>query len=77
MFPDFNRSSVQEFLIHRERFVEPLHGLNETDLIPSIKTPVESLYLATTAQIYPALTNGESVSHHARQVAEMIIQESQ
>lgn len=73
MFPDFDTSSVRYFLIHRERYVEPLHGLNETDSIPPIKTPVESLFLATTLQIYPALTNGESVSRHARESAEVVL----
>jgi hypothetical protein len=57
--------------------VEPLHGLNATHLIPEIKTPVENLYLATTAQIYPALTNGESVSRHASETAQIILKDSQ
>ncbi len=74
MFPNFKREQVRYFLVHREKFVEPLHGLNETDNIPPIKTPVEGLYLATTAQIYPALTNGESVSRHALDAAQMILQ---
>lgn len=73
MFPDFDTKSIQYFLIHRERFVEPLHKLNETDAIPEIKTPIQNLFLATTAQIYPALTNGESVSHHAREAAEIVL----
>jgi len=72
MFPDFDPKSVQYFLVNRERYVEPLHLLNSTHLIPSIETPVRNLYLATTAQIYPALTNGESVSRHARQAAEVV-----
>jgi protoporphyrinogen oxidase len=72
MFPDFDLSSVKHFLINRERYVEPLHPLNGTDLIPTIETPVANLYLATTAQIYPALTNGESVSRHAREAAEIV-----
>jgi len=70
MFPQFDRSWVRYFLIHRERYVEPLHRLNETDTIPSVTTPISNLYLANTAQIYPALTNGESVSRHARSVVE-------
>jgi protoporphyrinogen oxidase len=69
MFPQFDRSWVRYFLIHRERYVEPLHRLNETAVIPNLKTPVANLYLANTAQIYPALTNGESVSRHAQAVA--------
>jgi hypothetical protein len=74
MFPDFDESAIQEFQVHRERYVEPLHGLNEWHKIPPIKTPIDHLYLVTTAQIYPALTNGESVSRHAWQAAAMITQ---
>jgi len=76
MFPDFDVSSIRYFLIHRERFVEPLHGLNETDLVPAVKTPIGNLFLATTAQIYPALTNGESVSRQARHSAEDVLGDS-
>lgn len=72
MFPQFDQSTIRYFLVHRERYVEPLHGLNQTHLIPSVKTPVKNLFLSTTAQIYPALTNGESVSRHARTSAELI-----
>jgi protoporphyrinogen oxidase len=75
MFPDFDEACVQYFLIHRERFVEPLHKINETDSVPEVKTPIENLYLATTAQIYPALTNGESVSRHAREASEIVLGE--
>jgi protoporphyrinogen oxidase len=73
MFPGFDQSTIKYFLVNRERYVEPLHGLNQTHLIPEVKTPVKDLYLSTTAQIYPALTNGESVSKHARDSAEIII----
>ncbi len=74
MFPNFDRSWIRYFLVHREAYVEPLHRLNATHLIPSVKTPIENLYLATTAQIYPALTNGESVSRHAREAAQVVLE---
>jgi protoporphyrinogen oxidase len=73
MFPDFQESWVRYFLIHRERFVEPLHKINETHLIPDIRTPYEDLYLATAAQIYPALSNGEAVTRHAQEAAEIVL----
>jgi protoporphyrinogen oxidase len=75
MFPHFDRRWIRCFLVHRERYVEPLHGLNSTHLIPKVKTPVENLHLATLAQIYPALTNSESVTRHARQAAQVILEE--
>ncbi len=74
MFPDFDDASVRFFLVHRERYVEPLHGLNSTHLIPAVTTPVNALFLVTTAQIYPALTNGESVSRHGHAAAGVIQQ---
>jgi protoporphyrinogen oxidase len=72
MFPAFDPQTVIEFRVHRERYVEPLHGLNEHHLIPSVSTPIRNLFLATTAQIYPALTSGESVSRHAMTAASII-----
>ncbi|NLE45698.1 MAG: NAD(P)/FAD-dependent oxidoreductase [Chloroflexi bacterium] len=73
MFPGFDQEWIHDFTVHRERHVEPLHWLNSSSLIPEFITPVDNLYLATTAQIYPALTNGESVTRHARQLAEIIL----
>jgi len=77
MFPGFQRQWIRYFLIHRERYVEPLHLLNETHLIPPTQTPIKNLYLATNAQIYPALTNGESISRKAREIADFIVSEVQ
>jgi protoporphyrinogen oxidase len=77
MFPNFERSWIRYFLIHREQYVEPIHGLKSAHLIPGVKTPIENLFLATTAQIYPDLTNGESVSRHARQAAQLVLESSQ
>jgi protoporphyrinogen oxidase len=74
MLPDFDRRALRYCLIHRERYVEPLHGLDSTRLIPPIRTPIDNLFLATTAQIYPELTNGESVSRHARRAAATVLE---
>jgi protoporphyrinogen oxidase len=73
MFPDFRRESIHHMLVHRERLVEPIHPLNGMSLIPSIATPVKNLYLANTGQIYPELTNGESVVHHAREAVDAVL----
>lgn len=72
MFPEFNKTWIRFFAVHRERHVEPLHRCNMTDLIPDIETPAKHLFLANTAQIYPALTNCESVSLHARKAVQII-----
>lgn len=72
MFPDFDTAHIREVIVQREQYVEPLHALNSTDLIPPVKTPVQNLYFVTTSQVYPALTNGESVSVHARRAADVV-----
>ena len=76
MFPDFRRDSVKHMFVHRERLVEPIHPLNGMNLIPSMETPIKDLYLVNAAQIYPALTNGESVTRHAREATEKLLKTS-
>ncbi len=73
MFPQFDRKWIRYFVVQRAAYVEPLHPLSSSHLIPSIETPVPGLFLATTAQIYPALTNGESVTRMAQQVARAVL----
>lgn len=73
MFPRFRREWVKHTFVHREKLVEPIHPLNGADQIPAIETPVKNLYLANAGQIYPALTNGESVSRHAREAAAVVL----
>lgn len=77
MFPDFDTRSIRYFVMNRTPFVEPLHGLNDMSKIPPFQTPVRNLFLSTTAQIYPELTNGESVTVYARRTAELILKTHQ
>jgi len=77
MFPQFDRGWIRYFIVNRARYVEPLHPLNGYSLIPAVQTPIENLYLATNAQIYPTLTNCESISKKAREVAGLMVAELQ
>jgi protoporphyrinogen oxidase len=77
MFPEFDRRWIRDFIVQRARYVEPLHPLNGYTRIPAIQTPIKNLYLSTNAQIYPTLTNGESISRKAREVAELLLAEAQ
>jgi protoporphyrinogen oxidase len=77
MFPDFRREWIKHLFVHRERLVEPIHPLDGLDQIPSIQTPVKNLYLANAGQIYPELTNGESVTRHAQRAADTILGNAQ
>jgi protoporphyrinogen oxidase len=69
MFPNFDRKWIRDARVMRERFVESLHSINQTWQMPSIETPVTGLYLANTSQIWPELTNGQSVTTYGRKTA--------
>jgi protoporphyrinogen oxidase len=73
MFPDLRADDIAAIRIGRERYVEPLHPFGATDDIPAVASAVAGLYLANTGQIYPQLTNGESVSAFARGVAAQVV----
>lgn len=73
LVPRFDPRWVTHVVVHRERYVEPLHAVGMRDGVPDLQSPVRGLFLATTAQIYPALTNGESVTHLARRATDAIV----
>lgn len=73
MFPDLRDEEIAAVRIGRERYVEPLHPVGMTDLIPPIRSEIAGLYLANTSQIYPQLTNGESVCTFALRTAGEVI----
>lgn len=72
--PGFDRRAVRHVLVHRERYVEPLHQVGVRQGPPNLHSPVRGLFLATTAQIYPDLTNGESVARFARRATDSIVE---
>jgi protoporphyrinogen oxidase len=72
MFPDFRDEDIAAIRIGRERFVEPLHPVGQTDDIPPIIADVDGLYLVNSSQIYPQLTNGEAAVAYAYASAERI-----
>lgn len=51
--PNFDRSWIQQYWIFRERAAQPIISLNYSEKIPPHQTPIDGLYLANTAQIYP------------------------
>jgi protoporphyrinogen oxidase len=74
MFPDFRDDDIAAMRIGRERYVEPLHPVAQTDDIPPIVSDVIGLYLVNSSQIYPQLTNGEAAVAYANSSAELISQ---
>jgi protoporphyrinogen oxidase len=70
--PRFSRDEVVDWTVQRAKLVEPVHQLR-ADREPLAMAPiwpgVEGLALASNAQIYPYLLNGDSVMGFAEGVA--------
>lgn len=73
MFPDFDDSSVVEFLVQRARYVEPLRPMGTTHEIPHIQSPIPGMFVANTVMLYPDLSNGEAVTSLAKRVIGVVL----
>ena len=69
MFPAFEDDWVLNAHVWRARFSQPVVERGYSSLIPSTKTPIAGLYLATMAQVYPedrgtnyAIRQGQAVA---------------
>ncbi|HEY0390321.1 MAG TPA: FAD-dependent oxidoreductase [Solirubrobacterales bacterium] len=69
--PGFSRDEVLDWTVQRAKLVEPVHTLRPTGepRIAPIWPGVDGLALASNAQIYPYLLNGDSVMGFAEGVA--------
>lgn len=52
MFPNFRRSSIQNFVVSRTKYATPIYALNYSTYIPPMKL-TDKIFLANTSQIYP------------------------
>ena len=51
--PDFDPSWIEEYYHHKVDAAQPIIGVNYSQRIPDLATPLKGLYLANTTQIYP------------------------
>ena len=72
MFPDWDESKIKRVYISRTSYAQPVVVQQYSKILPEIDTPVENLFLASMAQIYPE-DRGQNYSVRlGKQVAEMI-----
>jgi protoporphyrinogen oxidase len=69
--PGFSRDEVVDWTVQRAKLVEPVHQLGPAygERVAPVWPGVAGLALASNAQIYPQLLNGDSVMGFAEQVA--------
>ena len=72
---DFSRDWIVEYHHHRVDGAQPIIGTNYGERIPDHRTPLESLYLANTTQIYPEDRGTNYSVRMGRQVARMVVED--
>jgi len=71
--PTFRREDVVDWTVQRAKIVEPFHPVGAAPRTAPVWPGVRGLALASNAQIYPRLLNGDSVVDWAEQVAEQAV----
>jgi protoporphyrinogen oxidase len=51
--PDFEEDWVQKSWLFRAPYAQPIPGINHSQKIPDIHTPIPNLYFASMSQVYP------------------------
>ena len=73
--PDFAREWIVEYHHHRVDGAQPIIGTNYGERIPDHRTPLKSLYLANTTQIYPEDRGTNYSVRMGREVARMALED--
>ena len=71
--PSFDPSWIEEYHHHRVDAAQPIIGVNYSQRIPDPRTPIKSLYLANTTQIYPEDRGTNYSVRLGKQVVDMLL----
>ena len=74
--PAFNRSWVVDYHHHKVDAAQPIIGVNYSDKIPNMRTPIRGVYLANTTQIYPEDRGTNYSVRLGKQAAEFVIEDT-
>jgi protoporphyrinogen oxidase len=73
IFPEFDRSWILSHHVWKAHFSQPVITKNYSELIPSLKTPIDGLWLSTMAQIYPEDRGTNYAVRYGRRVAKEML----
>lgn len=74
IFPEFDRSWILSHHVWKAQFSQPVTTHGYSKLIPTLKTPVDSLWLSTMAQIYPEDRGTNYAVRYGRRVAKEMLE---
>jgi protoporphyrinogen oxidase len=72
VFPSFNAGRVLESHVHRAAFVEPVWTVNYSDRVPRRALLNNSLFVLTTAQLYPEINSTSNCVTQVRDTFDLI-----
>jgi protoporphyrinogen oxidase len=72
MFPDFSPSWLSDAWVWKERYAQPLVIRNYSKLIPPHETPIQGIFIASMAQIYPEDRGTNYAIRDGRAIAQMV-----
>jgi protoporphyrinogen oxidase len=73
--PDFRPDWVRSSWMFRQRYAQPVPGLDHSQNIPALKTPVPGLWMANMSQIYPWDRGSNYAVEIGRRVARRVVEE--
>jgi protoporphyrinogen oxidase len=73
IFPEFDRSWILSHHVWKAHYSQPVITKNYSQMIPSLKTPIDGLWLCTMAQIYPEDRGTNYAVRYGRRVAKEIL----
>lgn len=73
--PAFDRSWVKQTWLWKTAYAQPVPGLNHSQNIPPLRTPVPGLYFASMSQVYPWDRGTNFAVEIGRKVAGMVMED--
>jgi protoporphyrinogen oxidase len=66
--PEFERSWVRQYWVHRDRYSQPICQIGFSNHKPDMQTPIDNLYLTDSCQLHPddrAISNSSDLGKNA------------
>ena len=75
--PEFSKSWIKQHWLFKTPFAQPIPGIDHSQRIPEIETPINGLFLASMSQIYPWDRGTNFAVSFARKAAKLMLSASQ
>jgi protoporphyrinogen oxidase len=74
---DFERGWIRRWWVFRAPYAQPVPFVNHSEHIPSIRTPMEGLFLASMSQVYPWDRGTNYAVEIGREAVKMMLEDAE